>query len=142
MKGRIYGCPANVVVELLYLVNLTILEFVILVMQLSGASKEYQGIVVSLSIAGAFITFVGVVIYEKSYVFEPTLYKLLGKKYVSREDACGDIRQKEGINNQTIYNINDRDNQFLSVIDEERHMNALTNNKQEQLIQDLITSEQ
>ena len=141
VKGKIYGCPANVIVEFLYLVNLTILEFVILVMQLSGVSNENQGIVVSLSIAGAFVTFVGVVIYEKSYMCEPKLYKLLGKDYVSREDACGDIRQKEGINSQTIYNINDSDNQFLSVIDEERRMNAFAVTKQEQLIQDLITSE-
>ena len=141
VTAKIYTCPANMIVELLYLVNVTILEFVVLVMQLSNVKAEYQGAVVSSSVALAFITFIGVVIYEKYLAYEPNIYKCLGKKYVPNSEKCSEKYERE--ERDAIADTNDQVNHVMSMIDE-NYRRAVTSDqrdKQQQLIQNLINTE-
>ena len=136
---KIYVCPVNLTVEFLYLVNLTILEFLVLVLQLTGQEDELQGAVVSFSIAVGFITFVGVLIYEKYLTLEPHIYKKLGKKYVPRKHLCIAIRAEHESDRSKMSGFDDQVSQVLAVIDERRDKEIqLEVNKQEQLIQNLI----
>ncbi len=140
VSAKIYGCRANLIVELLYLVNVTVLEFVLLVMQLSSVSAEIQGAVVSTSIGLAFITFVGVVIYEKYLAYEAVIYKFLGKEYVPRTEICRIRHERAEDNIKT--DANDQVNHVLYLIDEDSRRAASGDiwktEKEEQLIRNLI----
>ena len=138
---KIYVCSVNTGVELLYLANVTGLEFALLVMQLSSVEQMAQGIVVSISIALAFATFIGVLVYEKYLILEPKIYEFFKKEYVPRSEGCNAARRQEEMKRTMTGGINDEMNKILDVIDEDRETRNRMQSKQEELIQQLIISE-
>ena len=146
LAAKIYLCDVNRRFELLYLLNLSILEFLLLVLQLSGQSNEAQGITISISISLAFFTFIGVVIYEKYQIFEPIIYRLRGKEYVSRQTKCqtkayNRDRESDAFRSQKHSKEDTNTTEFLEVLDTGRHTSVVINEenrKQEELIQHLL----
>ena len=86
---KIYKCRVNRIVEFLHLLNLAILQFVLLVLNLSTSEYLGQGITISISIAVAIGIFIASTIYENYFILKQKIYKWLGKEYVdTRKQQC------------------------------------------------------
>ena len=100
LAKRIYNNLINKRVEYLYLQNLAILQFTLLVLNLTNVSTYIQGYAVSVSILFAYVTFAFTTLNENwNHVIKPRYNKLRGKSFVDVQEnerkALAEIREEE-----------------------------------------------
>ena len=84
---QIYYSPINKRVEFVYLLNLAVLQFILLVLNLSNISDYEQGYAVSASILIAYLTFAYTTVHGNwHYVVKRHYYKFRGKTFVDLAD--------------------------------------------------------
>lgn len=119
---KLYQCPINRRVEFCNLLNLAVLQFVLMVLNLTNQSEHAQGIAISISIAIAVFIFIYSIGYEMFYFYRPKYYKWRGISFVDAHKAkCvenAQIRDRE--QDKQNYKLDSQakdDNEFFDVVD-------------------------
>lgn len=120
LAKRIYNNKVNKRVEYLYLQNLAVLQFILLVLNFTSVSDDAQGYAVSASILIAYLTFAFTTLNENwTHVIKPRYNKLRGKSFVEvPKNDNAELRKEELKNMEANFDEETvKTNAFIDVVD-------------------------